>query len=59
MHFAPWRNLGILFHQISVDLILNSRNLILLDWSSVIHSPFKAQIPINQKRFPEINSSHS
>ena len=31
--FASWRNSSILFHKISIDLILSFRNLILADWN--------------------------
>ena len=51
-------NLGILFHKISIDLILNSPDLLLSDWSLFLHHLFKVQIHINQRRFSNINHSH-
>ena len=55
MYFVTWFNLGILFHKISIDPILNSPNLLLSEWRPVLNSLFKAQIDINQKRFFDIH----
>ena len=56
--FAPWCNLGILFHKFSVNLILNSLSLLLSDWSPVLYTLLKPKIHVNKKRFPDINHPH-